>query len=48
MVENAQNEEVSNVTPEKENTMAKRKSMNDDTAVQVEDQGAHSSIQPQN
>ena len=44
MVEDAQNKEVSNVTPEKENTMAKRKSINDETVVQVEDQGAHSSI----
>ena len=38
MVEDAQNKEVSNVTP------GKRKSINDDTVVQVEDRGAHSSI----
>ena len=43
MVEDAQNKEVSNVTPENQNN-GKRKSINDDTVVQVEDQGAHSSI----
>ena len=44
MVEDAQNKEVSNVTPEKGKYHGKRKSINDDTVVKVEDQWAHSSI----
>ena len=43
MVEDAQNKEVSNVT-RKRKYHGKRKSINDDTVVQVEDQVAHSSI----